>query len=239
MLKRNLELDIVYIDDDIVVINKQPGIATHSSLSFDGRDLVELLLYKKIKIKTSGDKDRQGVVSRLDVGTSGLIVFARNEESFQKLKEMFQNRQVKKTYYALVEGAFKIKSATIDAKIGRHPNPKKRALYAVVDDGKEAITNYDVEEEYKFKKETLSFLKIGLETGRTHQIRVHMSHYNHPLVGDINYGANKELREQLQLTRQFLHSGNLAFKHPISGKELQFCAPLHDDLLNAIKILSK
>lgn len=238
-------LPIIYQDDDIVLINKPIGIATHQAASFDGDDVYQMLIRQGIKIQTEGDEYRQGIVSRLDVGTSGILVVAKNQNSFISLKKQFANHEVSKTYLALCEGTFNVMHGQINAPIGRHPNPKKRALFSVVDDGKEAITNFDVINSSQIQigkranqKTTVSLLKVNLLTGRTHQIRVHMSAYNHPLVGDINYGAKDELAKKLLVTRPLLHSLSLEFTHPTLIRKMKFKADLPTDFTDTLSRLS-
>ncbi|MDR0950994.1 MAG: RluA family pseudouridine synthase [Candidatus Ancillula sp.] len=216
-------IPIVYQDDDLIVIDKPAGIASHASESWKGQDVYHLLIEQGVEINTSGDDFRQGIVSRLDVGTSGLMVVAKNEQSYQKLKEMFKQHLVKKTYLALVTGKVKIAKGTINAPIGRHPSRKKRALFAVVDGGKPAITHFDVCKNLTDK----TLLKINLQTGRTHQIRVHLSAYGHPLVGDVNYGGP----EFDGLNHPWLHSWQLDFSHPLTEKQLHFESKIPEELL--------
>jgi 23S rRNA pseudouridine1911/1915/1917 synthase len=234
---------VVYEDDDVIVVDKPAGIATHSAASFDGDDVYNLLVGQGVQIRTSGDSNRQGIVSRLDVGTSGLVVVAKNEISYQDLKRQFQEHRVVKRYIALSHGHFTVRKGTFDAPISRHPT--KRAIYAVVDGGKPAVTHFDVLREYAVPSPTarnskgiskLTELEVQLETGRTHQIRVHFSAYGHPLVGDTVYGG-KSVRSDA-LSRPFLHSTSLEFSHPRTNQLLKFISPLPAELNEYLQSLS-
>lgn len=226
----NISIQILYEDDAICVVDKPAGVATHSASSWAGDDVVSLLRAKGAQIKTSGDEHRQGVVSRLDVGTSGLLVLAKHEDAYLDLKRQFSAHSVQKIYTALAKGVFKVKRGTVDAPIGRHPT--KRALFSVVEGGKDARTHFDVESE----TEEVSLLRVHLETGRTHQIRVHLSTYGHPLVGDTMYGKTNALDVKSKLTRPFLHSTHLAFLHPETHEKMAFDSTLSDDLTRALEI---
>jgi 23S rRNA pseudouridine1911/1915/1917 synthase len=244
------ELEILFQDDDIVVVNKPVGVLVHQAESFSGDDVYHLLVDQGVEIHTSGDDFRQGIVSRLDVGTSGVLVVAKNEKAYISLKQQFQEHSVIKLYTALAQGHFNVKKGEIDAPIGRHPT--KRALFAIVEDGKPSKTDFDVIQEFEFdgvrktggdgivKHETFSLLQIQLLTGRTHQIRVHLSAYGHPLVGDPLYNPhNKALLEKTsaKLTRPFLHSSSLTIQHPSSGDKVTFEAPLPSDLQDFLTTL--
>ena len=188
-----------------------------------------MLRAQGVQISTSGDTYRQGVVSRLDVGTSGLLVLAKTEAAYLGLKEQFQAHSVEKVYTALAKGVFKVMSGTIDAPIGRHPS--KRALFSVVEDGKPARTHFDVLRQV----DEVALLKVILETGRTHQIRVHLKAYGHPLVGDKMYGKATALDAFSELERPFLHSAQLRFTHPTSGERVFFDSALPEDLARALR----
>ena len=180
-------LDVVYNDDHIVVINKPVGCAAHPSPGWHGPTVVGALAAAGYTISTSGAAERAGIVHRLDVGTSGLMVVAKTDRAFTVLKEAFRTRSVKKTYHAMIQGHIDPPTGTIDAPIDRHPKIDHR--FAVVADGKESITHYELIEYYR----GVTMVQVELETGRTHQIRVHMSALNHPLVGDTTYGADPVL----------------------------------------------
>lgn len=225
-------LTVVYNDDDIVVIDKPVGCAAHPSPGWMGPTVVGALLAAGYTISTSGPAERAGVVHRLDAGTSGLMIIAKTDAAYLKLKEMFRNHDVEKTYHALVQGHMDPSSGTIDAPIDRHPKEDHR--FAVVATGKESITHYEVIEYYR----SVSLVKVELETGRTHQIRVHFSALNHPLVGDTTYGADPVLGKKMQMSRPWLHALELRFSHPINGNPLVLTAPYPADLQASLALLS-
>ena len=227
------DIEIVYQDDDLVVVNKPVGVAAHPSPGWLGPTVLGGLLAKGISISTSGAQERQGIVQRLDVGTSGLMLVTKNENSYSAMKDQFRNREVTKVYHALVQGHMDPAEGTIDAPIGRHPREDYR--FAVVADGKPSITHYMLIE--YFAGATL--LRIELETGRTHQIRVHFNALRHPLVGDLAYGGDPVLAQRLELMRPWLHAIELSFKQPSSGAILTFTAPYPSDLQRCLTILSE
>lgn len=227
------ELEVVYQDSDIVVINKPSGVVSHPSVGFEGPSVPGVLLARNIQLSTSGAQERQGIVQRLDVGTSGLMVLAKSERAYSVLKQAFRDRVVKKTYHAIVQGHPDPASGTIDTPIAR--STKHDYKFTISHDGKRAITHYQTLE--VFPGATL--VEIGLETGRTHQIRVHFSHFRHPLVGDPLYGADPKLAQELGLDRQWLHATKLAFEHPISGEHLEFSCGYPADLELALSRLRK
>ncbi len=225
-------LEIVFEDDDIVVINKPVGCAAHPSPGWTGPTVVGALSAAGFIISTSGAAERQGIVHRLDVGTSGLMIVAKSDRAFTVLKDAFRTRSVEKIYHALIQGHMDPTTGTIDAPIDRHPKEDHR--FAVVGTGKESITHYEVIEFYR----AVSLVKVELETGRTHQIRVHFSALNHPLVGDTTYGADPVLAKSLEMSRPWLHAKELRFAHPISGQALSFIAPYPPDLTRSLALLS-
>jgi len=225
-------LDVIYNDDHILVINKPVGCAAHPSPGWHGPTVVGALAAAGYTISTSGAAERAGIVHRLDVGTSGLMVVAKTDRAFTVLKEAFRTRSVHKTYHALVQGHIDPASGTIDAPIDRHPKVDHR--FAVVADGKESITHYELIEYYR----AVTLVKVELETGRTHQIRVHFSALNHPLVGDKIYGADPVLAKSLAMSRPWLLAKELRFAHPITGDMLEFKAPYPDDLQACLALLS-
>jgi 23S rRNA pseudouridine1911/1915/1917 synthase len=227
------DLEIVYEDDAIVVINKPVGCAAHPSPGWVGPTVIGALAAAGHTIATSGAAERAGIVHRLDVGTSGLMVVAKSERAYSVLKDAFRDRTVEKIYHALVQGHLDSTSGTIDAPIDRHPKEDYR--FAVVADGKPSITHYEVIEYYR----AVSLVQVTLETGRTHQIRVHFSALHHPLVGDLTYGADPTLAKRLEMTRPWLHAMELRFAHPISGAALDFRAPYPADLTRAISLLDQ
>jgi 23S rRNA pseudouridine1911/1915/1917 synthase len=224
-------MDIVFQDDDIVVVDKPVGIAAHPSVGWAGPTVLGGLAGSGIRISTSGAGERQGVVQRLDVGTSGLMAVAKSEHAYTVLKQAFRTRSVDKTYHALVQGHPDPHTGTIDAPIARHP--KHDFKFTVRSDGRASITHYDTLEAHRFA----SLLNVKLETGRTHQIRVHMSALKHPCVGDLQYGADPTLAERLGLERQWLHAVHLGFEHPRTGEWVEFESPYPDDLQHALDVV--
>ena len=222
---------IVHDDADIVVIDKPAGVAAHPSLGWDGPSVTEHLAAAGFRISTSGAAERQGVVQRLDVGTSGLMVVAKSERAYTLLKRAFRDRTVDKVYHALVQGFPDPHVGTIDAPIGRHPGHDWKM--AIVDGGRHSVTHYNTLE--VFRGATL--LEIHLETGRTHQIRVHAQAIGHPCVGDPLYGSDPVLARRLGLERQWLHAVELGFEHPGSGEQVRFSSPYPDDLAAALQQL--
>ena len=226
-------LPIVYQDVDIVVVNKPVGMAAHPAPSWEGPTVMGALLAAGQEIVTSGPVERKGIVHRLDVGTSGAMVVAKSQLAYDRLQDEFRERRVKKTYQALVQGYLDPAEGTIDAPIGRHPS--RDFKMAVVAGGRPAITHYRTLE--SLPRATL--VEVQLETGRTHQIRVHMQAIGHAIVGDPIYGANPLLAKELGLTRQWLHAVSLEFTHPVSGEPVSFEAPLAADLEDALTRLRR
>ena len=225
------ELEIVFQDTDLIVINKPSGVVSHPSLGFEGPSVPGVLLSRGIQLSTSGAQERQGIVQRLDVGTSGLMVLAKSERAYSVLKQAFRDRTVKKTYHALAQGHPEPSNGTIDTPIAR--SQKHDYKFTISEDGKPAVTHYKTIELFP----SAALMEVGLETGRTHQIRVHFSHFRHPLVGDPLYGADPKLSAALGLDRQWLHAKQLAFSHPISGDWVEFEAPYPKDLELALEKL--
>lgn len=217
-------MKIVYDDEDIVVVDKPAGVAAHTGVGWDGPTVIGALASAGYRISTSGPVERKGIVHRLDAGTSGLMVVAKSELAYTKLKWAFKDRKVKKIYHTLVHGHVDPYSATIDAPIGRHPGREWKM--AVMANGKEAITHYDLIEFVG----SSSLLEVNLQTGRTHQIRVHMQAVGHPCVGDPTYGSNNVEAEKLGLIRQWLHAKELSFDHPRTGMPLRFSSDYPEDL---------
>jgi 23S rRNA pseudouridine1911/1915/1917 synthase len=224
-------LRVVYADDDIVVVDKPVGVAAHPSPGWTGPTVIGGLAAIGHRISTSGAAERQGIVHRLDVGTSGLMVVAKSERAYSVLKRAFKEREVEKRYHAVVQGHLDPLRGTIDAPIERHPHHDWR--WAVVSDGKPSVTHYDTLEAFP----AASLLDVRLETGRTHQIRVHFSALRHPCVGDLTYGADPTLSARLGLARQWLHARELAFTHPATGEEVRFVSGYPDDLEHALAVL--
>ena len=221
-------LEIIHEDRDIVVVDKPAGVAAHPSLGWAGPSVTEHLAAAGIAIATSGAPERQGVVSRLDVGTSGLMVLARSEHAYSVLKQAFRDKAVDKTYQALVQGHPDPFSGTIDAPIGRHPGHEWKM--AIVAGGRESVTHYETLEAHR----TATLVEVRLETGRTHQIRVHFAAIGHPCCGDPLYGSDPALARRLGLDRQWLHATRLAFEHPVKGNRVEFESGLSQDLEHAL-----
>ena len=224
---------VVYDDSDVIVIDKPAGVAAHPSPGWRGPTVIGGVVAAGYQVSTSGAAERQGVVHRLDVGTTGLMVIAKNENSYSNLKQQFRDRTVTKVYHALVQGHMDPTEGTIDAPIDRHPREDYR--FAVVADGKPSITHYKALEFFP----AVSLLEIELETGRTHQIRVHFSALRHPLVGDMTYGADHTIASRLEITRPWLHARELKFIHPASGSEIAFFSDYPQDLTRCLEILAK
>ena len=225
------ELHIVHSDEDILVIDKPLGVAAHPSIGWSGPTVVGVLTARGVSLSQLAPSERAGIVHRLDVGTSGLMVVAKSDQAYISLKEQFRSRQVKKIYHAIVQGHPDPTRGTIDAPIDRHPRDEFK--FAVVADGKPSITHYQTLE--SFAGATL--VEVELETGRTHQIRVHFAALRHPLVGDLMYGADPAFAKSLGLTRQWLHAHQLTFTHPGSGQEVSFISAYPADLASALASL--
>ena len=225
------ELTIVHDDDDIVVIDKPVGVAAHPSVGWEGPTVLGALAAAGFRISTSGAAERAGIVHRLDAGTSGLMVVAKSEHAYTVLKRAFHDRTVEKIYHAVVQGHPDPLTGTIDAPIGRHPRSDWK--FAVVAGGKPSVTHYETIEAFP----SASLLEVHLETGRTHQIRVHMAAQRHPCVGDAMYGADPVLSAKLGLTRQWLHAVQLSFDHPATGEWVTFTTTYPADLQHALDVL--
>lgn len=232
LVAENVEgLKVVYQDHDIVVVDKPAGVAAHPSVGWDGPSVGGALLALGIEMSTSGVAERQGIVSRLDVGTSGLMVLTKTEIAYSRMKQAFRDRVVDKTYHALAQGHPDPSAGTLDAPIGRHL--KHEYKFAVTQDGKPSITHYKTLEAFQ----AASLLEIELETGRTHQIRVHFSAFKHPLAGDSLYGCDSKLALRLGLERQWLHAMKLGFIHPTKGEYVSFESSYPEDLAHALEVL--
>ena len=221
-------LTIVYDDEDVVIVDKPVGVAAHPSPGWTGTTVVGGLAAAGYRISTSGAAERQGIVHRLDVGTSGLMAVAKSELAYTELKRAFKERTVEKIYLAVVQGHPDPSSGTIDAPIDRHPSADYR--WAVVAGGKPSITHYATLEAFPHA----SLVEVHLETGRTHQIRVHMSAVRHPCVGDLTYGADPTLSARLGLERQWLHAARLSFAHPRTGLPVAVSSEPPADLQEAL-----
>jgi 23S rRNA pseudouridine1911/1915/1917 synthase len=224
-------LVVLYEDDDIMVVDKPRGVAAHPTPGWSGPTVIGGLAAAGHTVATSGAAERQGIVHRLDANTTGVMVVAKSERAYSALKQAFRERTVDKRYHALVQGHPDPLRGTVDAPIGRHPSGDGR--FAVVSDGRPSVTHYDTLEAFR----AASLVSVQLETGRTHQIRVHMTAIRHPCVGDLLYGADPVLAARLGLTRQWLHAVSLTFAHPAGGGEVSFTSSYPPDLAHALDVL--
>ena len=224
-------MTVVFSDDDIAVVDKPVGVAAHPSPGWAGPTVLGGLAAMGQNVATSGAPERQGIVHRLDVGTTGLMVVAKSELAYTVLKRAFKQREVDKRYHAVVQGHLDPLRGTIDAPIDRHPTADYR--YAVLSSGKPSVTHYDTIEAFR----SASLVDVKLETGRTHQIRVHFSALRHPCVGDLTYGADPTLAARLGLNRQWLHARELGFLHPRTSDEARFVSAYPEDLEHALTVL--
>ena len=224
----NIPLDIVYEDDDVIVVNKPQGMVVHPAPGHPNHTLVNALLYHS-PLSTINGTFRPGIVHRIDKDTSGLLMVAKNDLAHQSLAEQLRNKTNKREYRALVYGQIKEDEGTIDAPLGRNPQDRKKQ--AVVKGGRHAVTHFKVMKRY----DNFTLVKCILETGRTHQIRVHMKYIGHPLVGDLLYGPRKVIGKD----GQFLHAALLGFKHPRTGEEMVFEAPLPENFQKMLDKLDK
>ena len=224
-------LEVSYEDADIVVVDKPAGAAAHPTPGWTGPTVLDGLLAAGHTVAASGAAERQGIVHRLDANTTGLMVVAKSERGYRALKRAFREREVDKRYHALVQGHPDPLRGTVDAPIGRHPSGDGR--FAVVTGGRPSVTHYDTLEAFR----GASLVAVELETGRTHQIRVHMAAIRHPCAGDLLYGADPVLAARLGLTRQWLHAVSLAFAHPADGRRVEFRSEYPADLKHALSVL--
>lgn len=225
------DLGIVHEDDDIIVVDKPVGVAAHPSIGWTGPTVLGALAAAGFRVSTSGAAERAGIVHRLDAGTSGLMVVAKTERAYSVLKRLFREREVEKIYHAVVQGHPDPLAGTIDAPIGRHPSSSWK--FAITAAGKASVTHYETLEAFP----SASLLEVHLETGRTHQIRVHMAAQRHPCVGDAMYGADPTISARLGLARQWLHAKQLAFVHPTTGSPVTFSSSYPSDLQHALDVL--
>ena len=221
-------LEILYQDADVIAVDKPVGVAAHPTLGWEGPDVVGGLQAMGFTLPDAGPPERQGIVQRLDVGTSGVMIVAASIPAYSVLKRAFKERTVDKTYHALVQGLPDPIEGTIDAPIARHPSAGWK--FAVTQDGRASVTHYSVIEAFR----RASLLDIHLETGRTHQIRVHMSSVGHPCVGDPMYGSDPNLAQELGLKRQWLHATKLGFTHPRTGEYMEVVSEYPEDLRVAL-----
>lgn len=225
LIPEDIPLEIIYEDSDIVIINKAPNMVVHPAHGNHNGTLVNALLYHIKDLSTINGVIRPGIVHRLDKDTSGVIVVAKHDEAHTTLSDMFKEKTLEKTYVCIAKGIFKDKSGRIETLIGRDPRDRKK-MAVVTENGKIAISNYEVLDESK----NYSLVKVRIETGRTHQIRVHMKSLNHPILGDATYGNSTD-----GIARQMLHAYRLKFTHPISKKEMVVTAPIPEDFKRAAK----
>jgi 23S rRNA pseudouridine1911/1915/1917 synthase len=245
-IAEDIPLDIVFEDADMAVVNKPAGMMVHAGAgaSEDQRNrgtLVNALLHRFGKLSDIGGQLRPGIVHRLDKATSGLIVVAKNDEAHRRLGAQFAKREVKKTYLALVHGWLRREQGTINSSIGRD-RVRRTRMTTKVAGGREAITHYRVKQQIDSRLGKFSLLELQIDTGRTHQIRVHLSGLGHPVVGDNLYGAPRELHGENEsrttLRRNFLHAADLKLCHPRSGESLSFSRPLPDELLEFLNLVT-
>ena len=231
---QKINLKIVYEDDYLLVISKKPGMLTHPVPGFSKDTIVNALLYHYDKLSNLSSRDRAGIVHRLDKDTSGLLVAAKDDNTHRLMSGKFKEREVKKTYAALVWGGFSEKRGEIILPIGRSRLDRKKMSISI-DRGREAVTVFEVIEEFK----EAALLDVHPQTGRTHQIRVHLSYIGHPIIGDEIYGSSKskKMAEELGIERQFLHAKKLEFSHPVTGKQIVLEDRLPRDLQKYLKVL--
>ena len=226
-----IDIPILFEDDDVVVIDKPVGVAAHPSPGWTGPTVTESLVASGHLLTDRGAAEREGIVHRLDVGTTGVMVVAKSPAAYSSLKRQFKERSVDKEYHAVVHGLLDPLAGTIDAPIDRHPS--KDYKWAVVHGGRPSITHYQTIEAWP----RASLVEVHLETGRTHQIRVHMAAMRHPCVGDLTYGADPTLSRELGLERQWLHARRLGFEHPVTGDRIDVESPYPQDLTLALERL--
>lgn len=225
-----IELPIVFEDESFVVIDKPAGVAAHPSQGWSGPTVTGCLTAMGTVLTSYGPSERKGIVHRLDVGTSGLMVVTKSERAYVSIKDQFRDRTVEKTYHTLIQGRLDPSTGTIDAPIDRHPTSSYR--FAVMNGGRPSITHYETLDSFAYA----SLLEVHLETGRTHQIRVHMSALRHPCCGDLTYGADPTIAAKLKLDRQWLHAVKLAFTHPVSGDLVTFHSDYAPDLARSLEL---
>jgi len=249
-IAEDIPLDVIYEDSDLAVINKPAGMMVHAGSGQTESErnrgtLVNALLFRFKKLSATGGDLRPGIVHRLDKDTSGLIVVAKNDRTHAALGEMFSNREMKKTYVALVHGAVEREKGTVNTAVGRDPLRRTRMTTRPLENGRAAVSHYEVVQRIASRFGKFTMIRVRIETGRTHQIRVHMSSIGYPVVGDTLYGGAGQLTDQvaaqakrreeperLKLGRNFLHAARLEFVHPKNGKTMALEAPLPKELLD-------
>lgn len=233
LIPQDIPLDILYQDDDIVAINKPAGLVVHPAAGHADGTLVNALLFACPGFSGIGGEVRPGIAHRLDKDTTGIIIVAKHERALNALVNQFSNREVRKEYLALVWGSCSPRSGRIETKIGRHKIDRKRMAVVTGDSGRVAITNYETLETLG----TTSLLRLRIETGRTHQIRVHMANAGHPVVGDSQYSRKSTIDLPCRPLRQMLHAETIAFKHPVTEKPMVFTVPMPEDMRTLIDAL--
>ena len=223
IIAQDIDIDIVYEDKYLLIVNKKAGMVVHPSKGHEQNTLVNALLYKVGDLSGINGEIRPGIVHRLDKDTSGLIIIAKDDKTHNLLTEIFKNKEIKKIYYAIVKGSMNKQSGTLISNIGRDEKDRKK-MSVKKNGGKEAITNYEVID----KNEKYSLVRLNLKTGRTHQIRVHLSHFFFPIIGDSVYGRKDEF------PRQMLHAYELSFIHPITKKGINVIGNFHKDFNDAL-----
>ena len=223
IIAQDIDIEIVYEDKYLLIVNKKAGMVVHPSKGHEQNTLVNALLYKVGDLSGINGEIRPGIVHRLDKDTSGLIIIAKDDKTHNLLTEMFKNKEIKKIYYAIVKGSMNKQSGTLISNIGRDEKDRKK-MSVKKDGGKEAITNFDIVD----KNEKYSLVRLNLKTGRTHQIRVHLSHFFFPIIGDSVYGRKDEF------PRQMLHAYELSFIHPITKKSVNVIGEFHNDFNDAL-----
>jgi 23S rRNA pseudouridine1911/1915/1917 synthase len=232
LVAQDIPLDILFEDSDILVLNKPPGLVVHPAPGHSDGTLVNALLHHCKDLKGIGGEQRPGIVHRLDRDTSGVLVIAKNELAMARLAAQFKSREVRKQYAALVWGQPAPASGTIKTLVGRSPHDRKK-MSAKPASGRPAVTHYETIQ--KFPESSL--LRVRIETGRTHQIRVHLAHIGHPVVGDAQYGRARTTNRPVHAARQMLHAEQLAFSHPSTGLPMEFRAPIPEDMQALLKQL--
>lgn len=236
-----IPINIIYEDDDLIVVDKPAGMVVHPGAGIESGTLANALVYHFNTLSDVAGRIRPGIVHRIDKETSGLLVVAKNDVAHERLSDQFRDRQVFKMYVALVYGRMSESGGEIEARIGRSPHNRTRMSVLRGGAGRAAHTIFEVAQRYS----EFTLLKVQIKTGRTHQIRVHLAHIGHPVAGDSTYGGGREnsirnttiKREMIALGRQFLHSAQLGFNHPRTGKPLEFVSPLPPELKNFLALL--